>query len=379
MKKLNIENVEKSMKSFGLSQSDIAKRLNVSRESVSKWISNYNFPRPRHLLQLAEVLDLGFNEIVAEQKLESEPIIAFRKKRSHKIDEEYENNAKFKGEILKKLTPYLPFDTLSRPSSLLNPKNAYKYIQTVVDNIRFKILNINIATVLEFKDLIESFQARNSVIIPVQWGKKTDHANALHIYLPDSMTTWIYLNLDSKIFDFKFWMAHELGHIISPDLREDEAENFADSFAGALLFPKELASHEYNKLKMILDIGYKINYIKDLAIKYVVSPITIFREINNFAQYNGKKPIELNDEFQIYQTTSNLNKNYKLVSDYLFESKIISPNSYISVLTNEFKTPIFSILKTYIKKNKSSTALIQNLFDMPYPDAASLFAELSNT
>lgn len=130
MKKLNIENIEKSMRLFGLSQSDIAKRLNVSRESVSKWISNYNFPRPRHLLQLAEVLDLGFNEIVAEQKSESEPIIAFRKKRSHKIDEEYENNAKFKGEILKKLTPYLPFDTLSRPSSLLNPKNDYKYIQT---------------------------------------------------------------------------------------------------------------------------------------------------------------------------------------------------------------------------------------------------------
>lgn len=36
-------------------------------------------------------------------------------------------------------------------------------------------------------------------------------------------------------------MAHELGHCMSPGLEGDEAEDFADAFAGCLLYPAELA------------------------------------------------------------------------------------------------------------------------------------------
>ena len=43
----------------------------------------------------------------------------------------------------------------------------------------------------------------------------------------------VLINLDTHAHDFKFWMAHELGHAKAPDLRGDDAENFADMFAGA--------------------------------------------------------------------------------------------------------------------------------------------------
>lgn len=57
-------------------------------------------------------------------------------------------------------------------------------------------------------------------------------------FLPESDTTWVYLNLDTNVHDLKFWMAHELGHCLSPSLTGTEvAEDFADAFAGALLFP----------------------------------------------------------------------------------------------------------------------------------------------
>jgi len=42
-----------------------------------------------------------------------------------------------------------------------------------------------------------------------------------------------------NIHDFKFWMAHELGHCLSPSLTGEDAEDFADGFVGALLFPKD--------------------------------------------------------------------------------------------------------------------------------------------
>jgi len=34
-------------------------------------------------------------------------------------------------------------------------------------------------------------------------------------------------------------MAHELGHCLSPSLTGEDAEDFADGFVGALLFPKD--------------------------------------------------------------------------------------------------------------------------------------------
>jgi hypothetical protein len=77
--------------------------------------------------------------------------------------------------------------------------------------------------------------------LPFDWGKKGRHENALHIFLPDFMTTWVYLNLDVTVHDYKFWMGHELDHGLAPELTGDEAEDFADAFAGALLFPEALS------------------------------------------------------------------------------------------------------------------------------------------
>ena len=82
----------------------------------------------------------------------------------------------------------------------------------------------------------------------VLWGTKKTHENAIHIYLPDSQTTWVYLNLETNVHDFKFWMAHELGHCLSPSLSGNEAEDFADGFAGLLLFPKVLAESAYHQI-----------------------------------------------------------------------------------------------------------------------------------
>jgi Zn-dependent peptidase ImmA (M78 family) len=52
---------------------------------------------------------------------------------------------------------------------------------------------------------------------------------------------FIQLNLDTNLEDSKFWMAHELAHVHTPDLAgNEESENFADAFDSALLFPAEL-------------------------------------------------------------------------------------------------------------------------------------------
>lgn len=86
-----------------------------------------------------------------------------------------------------------------------------------------------LATHTWFNHLIGRFKDLQSVIVPVLWGKQeSHHANALHIYLPQHASTWVYLNLDSNAFDFMFWMAHELAHAYTSAVcSTDEDEDFA--------------------------------------------------------------------------------------------------------------------------------------------------------
>jgi transcriptional regulator with XRE-family HTH domain len=375
-KRLNIENIEYKLRKLGISQSDLAKKLSVSREIISQWLQNKKYPRPRHLLFLSKILNLSFTELVILEKSEDEPVIAFRKKRGHKIDEEYEKQAKFKGYILQKLVPYLPFDQFYLPSTLKHPENKYDYIQKIVKNIRCKISDIK-DDVLEFNHLIKFYRKRQAVIIPVFWGEKSKHENALHIFLPKSKITYIFLNLDTKVFDFKFWIAHELGHILAPNLKEEESEDFADNFAGALLFPEYLASKGYIKLINLDNIGYKINYLKELAKKYIISPITIFLEINKYASNYNKPEIDLGAKDSIFRATTEFQKDFEKVSDILFETKSPSPYEFINRSRIEFKTPFFKTLKKYISNNDTSPAFIQRLLEIPYPDASSLYKELT--
>ncbi len=131
------------------------------------------------------------------------------------------------------------------------------------------------------------------MIIPVFWGNKSNHENALHIYLPGSRTTWIYLNFDSKVHDFKFWMAHELGHVKAPGLENEAAEDFADLFAGALLINEEMAKYEYDALRRLGKKSHQLARIKDKAEELTISPLTIYYEINRYAEYTEQPMIDL--------------------------------------------------------------------------------------
>lgn len=224
---INIGNITKQVEKLGLNQAAIAGKLGVTRESVSQWMQGKKFPRPAMLLKLSNLLQLSYNELVLKTAAEDEPVVAFRKKGNHRITPEYFEEAKDKGFLLEQLIPYLPYDYLSAPPVLIAPELKYEYIQAAAASIR-KAIKKEIHDKIDFQDLIDFFNQHHSVIIPVFWGNKNNHENALHIYLPKSRTTWIYLNLDSKIHDFKFWMAHELGHVKAPGLKNEEAEDFAD-------------------------------------------------------------------------------------------------------------------------------------------------------
>jgi len=374
-KELNIEKITERLESMGLSPSKLASTLGVSRQAVSKWMKNEKFPRPEKLLRFANLLKLSFDEIVVRFESEGEPAIAFRKKGRHQISDEYIKEAKYMGSLLEKLVPYLPFDTFSRPPSLIDPKQDYEYIHKITQEIR-NYIDATETSEISFQSLISFFDQFHAVIIPVFWGDRDQHENALHIYLPKTMTTWIYLNLDSKIHDFKFWMAHELGHIKSPDLKGDEAEDFADAFAGALLINEETAKKEYALMCRLGTIPKQINRLKEIAENLVVSPITVYYEINKYAKYINKPEIDLETNNMIYKAATVFNRQSKTVSQHLFGNKKPTASEYISCPKKVFQSPFFDALRSFLKEHKKPAGFIQSILNLPLTDAHYLYEEL---
>lgn len=61
------ENIKNIRKEKGLSQEELAIKLNVVRQTVSKWEKGLSVPDSEMLIRLAEALDVSVNEILGEK------------------------------------------------------------------------------------------------------------------------------------------------------------------------------------------------------------------------------------------------------------------------------------------------------------------------
>jgi transcriptional regulator with XRE-family HTH domain len=378
-KRLNTEKAREAIEKAGLTQTAIAEKLDVSREAVSQWLSDKSFPRPNKLLQLGKLLNLGFAELVIKNDPFA-PKIAFRKMKGTKTKDHHIEKAQEMGRFLRQLVSYLPFDTLQMPPVLKSPSCDYEYLRKVTTKVR-KDINLGATDNIDFKHLIRRFSELQAVVVPVLWGSKQRHENAVHIFLPDSQSTWVYLNLDTNIHDFKFWMAHELGHCLSPSLAGDEAEDFADAFAANLLYPHELAASAYDSINRQRTAATKINHVIELADQLVISPYTVLGQVNKYAVAVGKSEIGLGKTFP--GAVTNFNKKYKNLSETLFgdvtldEQQKPSARDYISKSEEVFETPFFELLRKYLRQHNKGSGFIQTVLDMPLLDARSIYAELT--
>ena len=372
-KTLNTNLIKERLAEYGLNQNKLSKDLGISREAVSQWLKNKTLPRPAKLLQLGKLLGLSYNDLVSIDK-SLEPKIAFRKKGSAKTTQTHIKRAKEMGYALEQLVEFLPPEMMIKPPALANPINEYSYIQKAAKLIRgeFNISNHKV----EFSKVIDILNHFKTILIPVLLGSKKYHENALNIYLPESATTWIYINLDTKVFDFKFWLTHELGHILTPSLEGKEAEDFADDFAGAFLLPGDLAENYYNELKKLRSDRQKVNYITNVAKDLIVSPITIYKEVNKYAKENNLEKIDL--EKALYAATTNFTNEYQLVSELLCEIKKPIVKQYIQTAEEKFSTIFFKLLKEYHLAKGLRPSFVSSVLNVPYTDAVQIYEYILN-
>ncbi len=373
---LNLNAVETAMNANGFTQTSLAEKLGVTKAAVSKWLTGKSFPRPPELLKLGKLVGLSYGALVvaASASVVTEPLVAFRKRRGTKTTPIHLNRAKEMGRLLSPVVEHLPFDRFISPGRLRNPVLDYRYIQSLVVELR-KDLKLSPAGPIDFPDLIRKFSELQAVIVPVLWGKKERHENALHVYLPDSKTTWIYLNLDSHWHDFKFWMAHELGHVLALDLltREtmDQAEDFSDAFAGALLFPEEAARVVFDQYRDLASPRARLDLVVNTARDFVISPNSVYLELENYARAHGVAFSPL-DRSALFAAISQFNKLHPLVSERFFDGKHPSADHFMRVCGDAFQTPFFPALGAYLKTAPHSDSLLSRMLDLPLTDAKAL-------
>lgn len=366
---LRIDAIAGKLQERGWTQADLAGLVGVSNQSVTNWLKGRDFPRPRALLKLAITLGLAVEKLVDSGA--TEPLIAFRKKAGAKTTDQHINKARAIGYLLKPLVPVLP-ETRQLRTLITSPSCDYGHLRMAVEQTRAE-LGIGQHAVMSYSHLIGQFKKNAAILVPVLWGKKGNHENALHIRLPDEDVTFIFLNLDTRVEDFKFWMAHELAHVYTPDLAgTDAGEDFADAFAGALLFPHECAEAAYHEA-ICQSKNALIGVLAGYAQRHVVSLNTVYQQVKQFAEQAGLQPLAIEDRTVHKIRNSAIGQT---VSEALFDPMPPEASSYIAVANSVFQSDFFSALQRLVKERGVGAGYVQQILDLPLKDAMSVHGAL---
>ena len=370
-KSLRIETVSGKMQERGWTQAYLAQQVGVSSQTVTNWMKGRDFPRPNALLKLAVTLGLAFEKLVDSGDV-TDPVIAFRKKAGTKTTDNHISKARGMGHLLKPLVPLLP-EARQLRTLITSPDCEYVPLRKAVEQTRAE-LGLGQHAVLTYSHLIGQFQKNAAILVPVLWGKRDRHENALHIRLPEEDVTFVYLNLDVKLEDFKFWIAHELAHVYTPELAGSvKGEDFADAFAGALLFPHECAEAAYRDATGKAQSGV-IAALTRYAHQYQVSLNTVHQQVKRFAKNAGLPLLAVEDK-TIHQVRNSAPS--ATVSEALFEPMPPAAKSYISVASSVFQSEFFFALARLVKERKVGAGYIQQVLDIPLKDSVSVHTALA--
>jgi transcriptional regulator with XRE-family HTH domain len=373
-KVLRSESVKSALTQKGWTQKDLAAAVGVSAQSVTNWFKGEDFPRPDKLLRLASTLKLRLDELVQTNASVDKPVVAFRRHAATKTTAAHIEKAQAMGALLCPLVAYLPPLRALR-TELPKPSTAYAELQRAVAQTRDK-LGVGQRSVLQYEALTSEFAANDAFIVPVLWGEKQQHQNALHILLPAQRVTFIYLNLDTYIEDFKFWMAHELAHVYTPVLAgSEDGEDFADAFAGALLCPEGLAEQAYLQAAAATRKTAMITTLQRHAREHSISLFTVYRQVQAYAQAHHGTPLPLNERTDIHAIRST--QRGPLVSTLLFDPLPPEPAAYLSATRHAFGSEFFPSLQRLLREQGTGATYVQQILDVPLADAAAIHATLT--
>lgn len=344
---LNLELIRNAMTQVGLNQASLAEQCQVSRESVSNWLSGETMPRPNKLKLLANAIGKPMTALFRPANSIPEPIVAYRTQKNTEMSPDAEAAALDVARHLRQLVPFVQEAPLFVPPVLENPSLDDDYLIRVARLSRAK-LGIGERDPLTRANLLELHQAFGSILVPVLWtGDLSGHENALSVLLPDTRTSFVIFSLNAKNDDFNYWLAHELGHCYSLHaLRDADGEIFAERFAQELLFPLPAAR---DALERIQSSDRKLQQAKLIADAFDISVVTVIRQADKAAKLVGSPVTGLeNDDF--WTEWNNERDLVPTVAYSLFGSPLSDLVEYVERSEQYFGTNIFRAFANWQKQ-----------------------------
>ena len=361
--KLNTSLIKSKIKEKNWNQKKISEKLGVSEATISYWLSGEKLPEYNNLKTICQLLDISFKDAYIK---DDRFIYRFRKNRQSRETPKDKNKVDDITSALSELLPILENDEdfTNEPLRLRKPIISYNYFQSASKAIREKLNEkTSIESILRFitTDL-------NTIIVPVLWSEKKPFCNALQITDKIFKISFLYLNLNSKGEDIKFWLLHEAAHILSPEIDNEE---FADTLAGSILFPEDEAFKVYNTLKGKNHNSQKVQYLKKLANFKEIAAFTIFKQIEAFERHYMLDTV-LPEKQNLFIAST-------LIEDFLINENSIDAHTYINISKNRYKTKIFDYLQEYLQSDNTITPhYIRRLLNISIEDSQEIFKALKN-
>jgi hypothetical protein len=208
----------------------------------------------------------------------------------------------------------------------------------------------------------------------VFWGAKDVPLQAMYVRLPDSDIHWLYANLDAAAVDVRFWLLHEIAHIIRrhPHDPDESEEAFADAFAAEVLFPAAQAADFLHF--HVLDATRQLRTIQRLAQARGISSVTVYRQVNHVLERGGYPRLQLDG--LVYPQALAQAMSAPTWADGLFGGGVTTGRLFVNICSERLGTPVFRLAAQEIAEKHRGHGFIERVFQCGSADAMTLHQAL---
>lgn len=261
-------------KEQGLTQKQLAEKLNMSDKSVSKWERGICLPDVSVYLELCKILDISINEFLAGEDIPKETIEQKAEENIIQITKDNKNKQKYLKKIIRLLivmlvvfifiTSIFIYKKLTQPQNYIEP-----YLEKSTEMQMANMLSNHPGDILLFHyNSKKDFDSLTMYLIQYQKGKKISDKEICTFYNNPSKginTGNIALVVDYEASTLKIIDAFEDGYYVAEGISFLENINHYDVWDYNQI--EEKTSIKYGKKQMLVALSYGKNHVTSLPIK----------------------------------------------------------------------------------------------------------------
>lgn len=250
-------------KEQGLTQKQLAEKLNMSDKSVSKWERGICLPDVSVYLELCKILDISINEFLAGEDIPKETIEQKAEENIIQITKDNKNKQKYLKKIIRLLivmlvvfifiTSIFIYKKLTQPQNYIEP-----YLEKSTEMQTANMLSSHPGNILLFHyNSKKNYDSLTMYLTQYQKGKKISHKEVCEFYINPSQGAKkgnIALTINQETPSMKIIVAYDGGYYSAEQI--SFLENIKDFDAWSIEKIEEKTLIRYGKEQMLAALFY---------------------------------------------------------------------------------------------------------------------------